>query len=253
VVYGTSLENVRLGALVQTHCSAEEIVVSKSPDDAFEELHGERNRALADSQPLDRAFEAELRHRVLNVLAVVRSIFSRTIDNADSLDHVADHFRGRLDSLAHLQFAGSPRGFNLEDMIHDALMVYVVIDDPRVTVTGPETWLNDRTAETVGLAIHELATNSIKFGVLSPSTGRGALRISWAKQNEILSFEWLETGIAIVSAAPLRSGFGREYIEQALPYQTGGESSFELSPGRLRCTFSVPLSETLRNGSILAS
>jgi two-component sensor histidine kinase len=210
----------------------------------------DRNRADLDAanEALDRgrAREAvlvsEIQHRVRNTLAIVRSIFSRTVDNADSLDHAADHFRGRLDTIARYQLREmSPAGFDLENMVRDALLMYAVVDDPRVEIRGPQVALNLRAAETIGLVLHELATNSIKFGILSPSYERGALHLYWATEDDTLSFEWNESGIVVVAIAPLRSGFGREYAEQAIPYQLGGESMLDIGPGYLRCAFSIPM------------
>jgi two-component system CheB/CheR fusion protein len=128
-------------------------------------------------------------------------------------------------------------------MMDDTLMTYAALDHPRVTIAGPDVRLSGRTAESMGLALHELATNAIKFGVLSPSNECGTLDIRWEVRQDRLLLEWLEAGIAVVSVAPLRIGFGREYIEQGLPYQLGGETGFELSAGRLRCTFAISLSD----------
>jgi two-component sensor histidine kinase len=202
------------------------------------------NLALYSSRGRVEALDAELQHRVRNILAVVRSIFSRTVGNADTLEHVESHFTGRLDALARYQLrATSSVAFDLEDMIHDTLMTYASLDHPRVDIEGPEVRLNGRTAESIGLALHELATNSIKFGMLSPSNDRGTLRIRWETKQGVLRFEWEEAGIVVMSAAPLPMGFGREFIEQGLPYQLGGETSFELSAGRLRCTLAIPLGD----------
>ena len=92
----------------------------------------------------------------------------------------------------------------------------------------------------LALAVHELATNSVKFGALSGGGGRLAVRWSIAAEEpRRLSIEWIETGVAVVAAAPIHSGFGREYIEQALPYQLDATTSFELRPGGLTCRISL--------------
>jgi two-component sensor histidine kinase len=188
--------------------------------------------------------DAELQHRVRNVLAVIRSIFSRTVGTAQSLEHMSDHFQGRLDAIARYQpGAASSFGYDVEDMMNDTLMTYAALGDPRVTIGGPEVRLNGRTAESIGLALHELATNSVKFGMLAPACERGRLEVRWQKRAGQLALEWTETGITVLTSAPMRIGFGREFIEQGLPYQLGGETSFELSAGRLRCTIAVPLSD----------
>jgi two-component sensor histidine kinase len=234
-----------------------ENTVSKPPGDANARaerpgMRGELDRARTDLDAANAALyssrgridalDAELQHRVRNILTVVRSIFSRTVETADTLEHVSTHFTGRLDTLARYQLRdASAAGFDLENMILDTLMTYASLEHPRVEIEGPEVRLNGRMAESIGLALHELATNSIKFGMLSPATDRGTLRIRWETRQGVLRFEWQESGIVVMSAAPLPMGFGREFIEQGLPYQLGGETSFELSAGHLRCTFDIPL------------
>jgi two-component sensor histidine kinase len=235
---------------------AREDVVSKPQDeegaDALAETRVELARVRADLEAANLALvtarlnavalEAEPLHRVRNVLAVVRSIFSRTIESADTLESAANHFRGRLDTLAQYQLYASPaQGFYLEDMIRDALLAFAAFDDPRIELTGPEVCLIGRHAEGIGLALHELVTNSIKFGMLSPAQKGGHLKLAWTVTDNLLCFEWLETGVTILSSAPMRTGFGRKYIEDALPYQLGAKSSFDFAAGRLLCTMIVPL------------
>jgi two-component system CheB/CheR fusion protein len=200
------------------------------------------NIAVEASRVRAGELDAELQHRVRNILAVVRSIFQRTVESADTVDSVAGNFQGRIDALARYQLrAISSDGYDLEEMVHDTLITYAVLDDPRVTVAGPEVRLSGRTAESISLVLHELTTNAVKFGMLSGLGDRGTLAIRWTMTRGLLSFEWAEGGIAIISSAPRRTGFGRNYIEQGLPYQLGGKSRFELTPGRLRCTFVIPL------------
>jgi hypothetical protein len=57
----------------------------------------------------------------------------------------------------------------------------------------------------------------------------------------LVTIRWAEHGVAVVTAAPLRRGFGREYIEQALPYQSGATTSFELRAGGIVCSIKMPL------------
>jgi two-component system CheB/CheR fusion protein len=209
------------------------------------ELHAELNYVRAQlhaAHAREAALEAELLHRVRNLFAVVRSIFSRTLENAETLEHVADHFYGRLDTLARYQLRANPAAtVYLEDMVRETLLAFAAGDDPRITIEGNEVALGGRHAETIGMALHELATNSVKFGVLARPQERGALQLRWQVADDRLRFEWLETGVSVLSAAPFRHGFGREYIEQAVVYQLGAETSFELSAGRVRCVLDVPL------------
>lgn len=206
---------------------------------------GEALRALRASEERELLLRNELAHRVRNIFAITRSIFSRTVEASDTLEYAANHFLGRLDALAryHGRSASFPRsGFDLEDMVYAELLVYAVLDDPRVEVSGPPVSLGYRTGEIIGLALHELTTNAIKFGALAGEAERGQLRIGWTRADGTIALDWTESGIAIITPAPIRDGFGRVFIERVLPYQLGGESSFIMKPGGLACRIVFSLS-----------
>jgi two-component system CheB/CheR fusion protein len=197
--------------------------------------------ALHASQQREAALRRELAHQVRNALSITRSVFSRTMDNAPSIEHARDHFSGRLDALARYQgrFAATPTSdLDLEVMVRDELMVFASGGDQRIEVAGPSVRLAPGEAAVIGLALHELATNSVKFGVLGEPASKGWLRITWTRQDKRVRLEWAESGVPIIATAPIASGFGREYIEQAVPYQLGAETSFELAPGGIVCWIS---------------
>ena len=186
-------------------------------------------------------------HRVRNVLTVIRSVFSRTIDAGGSVEDIADHFRGRLDSLARTQVivTHSATGLvDLESMIRDELLSVGASDGPNLTITGPEIALCPQTAESVGLVIHELTTNAIKYGALKIDQAR--VDIIWHSDldhsgRRQLFLTWTEQGVPVVAVRPVRNGFGVELIEQALPYRLGAETSLQFRGGGVRCTIKLPL------------
>jgi two-component sensor histidine kinase len=97
------------------------------------------------------------------------------------------------------------------------------------------------------MALHELATNAVKYGALGAAGGR--LSISWTVApgedgTPWLHIDWHETGVAMPPAgtAPLGSGEGRELIERALPYQLGAQTSFALGADGVRCRIAIPVS-----------
>jgi two-component sensor histidine kinase len=198
----------------------------------------------AQSVERENILRDELQHRVRNMLAIIRSIFSRTVEAGQSLDDMRDHFRGRLDALARYQVARAtnPQGTSyLEDMVRDELQSFEF--DERIEIEGRELAVANNVAQLLSLAIHELATNSIKFGALSSADRPTRLRIHWVSTDGSLVLHWEESGVAILSSAPARSGFGREFIERALPYQLAATTSFELKPGGVSCTIAVLLDE----------
>lgn len=214
---------------------------SDAPPDAADlpSLLAETQAALQASRDREAELRRELEHRVRNALAVTRSVVSRTMGTASSVDHARDHLSGRLDALAryHGRLAATPGStFDLESMIWDELLVVASANDPRIAVSGPFVRLDPQVAEVIGLALHELATNSVKFGVLGDPSASGRLRIEWQDQKGEVRLDWHESGVPIVAQAPIMVGFGQDYIEQAIPYQLGGETRFTLVPGGVVCS-----------------
>jgi two-component sensor histidine kinase len=203
----------------------------------------EMRDALTAAQARERWLADELQHRVRNMLGVIRSICRRTWESGASREEFAGHFEGRLNAVArynsHLR---DIRGIDLEDLIRDELLELGWRDGPRCTINGPSVSLRDGHAELMGLVIHELATNAMKFG---PLPGNGTLSVSWsledAPASRSLRFNWAEAGVSVVRSAPRLAGFGRQLIEEALPYQLGATTSFELKPGGLACSIILPL------------
>lgn len=186
-----------------------------------------------------------LQHRGKNLVAVVRSIANRTLGASADLEDFGAHFDGRLSALARVQSIISRSEImtaDLEELIREELLHHAQ-DDERVTVLGPAIALDARTAELLGLVVHELAMNAIKFGALS--TPRGRIVIGWSTNEPTdklrLKLTWRESGVALINPAPGRVGFGRELLETGLPYQLGAAVSLSFAPGGLECTIDAPL------------
>ena len=186
--------------------------------------------------------DGELRHHMRNALAVIRSVARRTALTSDSVEHYAAHFEGRLDALARVQDAviRSPwGGVDLESLIGEELLVHRV-GDASVVVEGPALALKARAAESLGLAVHELVINAVKFGAFA--SPRGAVAVSWSVEpGPVLRFVWRETGIVVAGLAPRRSGFGTELIERGLPYDLDATTRIEMRPGELVCSIEMPV------------
>lgn len=217
--------------------------------EAAQRQNEDRLQALVQHQSV---LVAELQHRVRNILTVVRSVFGRTIEAGGGLEQVADHFRGRLDSLARTQVVvtqSAAGDVDLQNLIRDELLSVGAAGNANVTIVGPDVRLSAKTAESIGMAIHELTTNAIKYGALSAAGGE--LRIEWTQEktdpnlvnrNDLrLVIRWTEQGVRAVDLRPARRGFGSELIEDALPYRLGAETSLEFRGGGVRCTISMPV------------
>ncbi|MGK6322237.1 sensor histidine kinase [Sphingomonas sp. DT-51] len=205
---------------------------------------------ISDVQLLQQrqsALVAELQHRVRNILTVVRSVFSRTVEAGGSLEDVADHFRGRLDALARTQVSATINAsgmVDLENLIRDELLSVDVADGPALRIEGPDVALPAATVELLGLAIHELATNALKYGAFR--VAGGSLSITWhviVDQTGVrrIDLNWTERGVPAVAVRPAHQGFGTELIEEALPYRLGAETRLEFRGGGVRCAIMLPL------------
>lgn len=186
---------------------------------------------------------AELQHQWRNNLALVRSIVRRSQETADSAEHFALHLEGRIGALTRIQgalVAAGGNGVDLEQLIHAELLASAA--GSGCIVQGPSVRVHGKSAELLGLAVHELATNSLKFGALASPTAR--LAIKWNVTGEPapdLRLSWTETRVTIASAAPRRRGFGHELIECTLPYEFGAHCSVTFRPGRVACAIQIPL------------
>jgi two-component system CheB/CheR fusion protein len=189
---------------------------------------------------------AELQHRVKNILAVVRSLTVRSLDTSETLEEFGERFSGRIDALARTQGVLANRGaagVQLGEVVRDELAASLGEDGGQMEIGGPPVLLKDKAAEAFALAIHELATNALRYGALSTPTGR--LSVHWRIMNTSggrrLALEWRERGMQLPETRPSRTGFGRRLIERGLPYDLEAVTSLEFTPEGVRCTVELPL------------
>lgn len=97
---------------------------------------------------------------------------------------------------------------------------------------------------------HELATNAAKYGAFAQEAGH--LVVAWQIETHdgrrIAVITWKETGVSLSPAPPRRSGYGRELIERALPFQLGAKTRLDFEPDGVRCSIMVSLSEDADEG-----
>lgn len=201
-------------------------------------------RRMAEAR--QRLLFAELQHRVKNVLGVVRSIVSHTVETSASLDEFATHFDGRLNALARTQTSlarHGNQGVDLEELIAEELLSHAPADDKQIRMSGPSIRIGDRAAEALGLAIHELATNAVKYGAFANPSGRVSVdwTLSRADGERRLHLEWSEDIVPVIDPNPKRVGFGREFLERGLPFELGADTALEFRPGGLRFVLDAAL------------
>ena len=190
---------------------------------------------------------AELQHRVRNILASVRSVIQRSSQSSDTLEDLLMHLEGRIDSMARTQVVLTRNPgveVDLEDLVREELLSQAT-PESQVSVEGPQVRLPSKAAEVLNLAVHELATNSIKYGALAARNGRVVIawRLNFRGEQPWLRFAWIESGVRVVAAAPRREGFGAELITRRIPYELGGTGAFELKPGGSHCIIEFPLAD----------
>jgi len=198
-------------------------------------------RKTAEKQQL--LLMAELDHRVKNTLALVQSISSRTLSAEDSLQGYHTAFSGRLQALAathNLLAKQSWSNLRVDDVLLAELAPYVEQGSSRLTVEGLDITVAPRAAIALGLILHELATNAVKYGALSNETGVVSVRaISRIDEGGPFVFEWRESGGPTV-APPERQGFGRTVITRSLQYSPHGRADLVFDPTGVICTVAIP-------------
>jgi two-component sensor histidine kinase len=126
------------------------------------------------------------------------------------------------------------RGASLRDLVAAELAPY----EGRVTVGGPEVMLPPNAALSLALALHELATNALKYGALSVPEGR--VEVRWSLEGGRLQLAWREGGGPLV-APPARRGFGSLLVERSVAHNLGGTARLEFRPEGLAYEVELPL------------
>jgi two-component sensor histidine kinase/CheY-like chemotaxis protein len=186
----------------------------------------------------------EVDHRARNALAVVQSIVRLT--QAHSTENYKAAVEGRLGALARAHGLLSEfrwQGADLKRLVEDELAPYRTADADKIIAAGPDVILQPASAQTLALAIHELATNAAKYGALSSSSGK--VRLKWTLNQGGLQLQWEESGGPHV-AAPSALGYGTRVVTASVEGQLDGRAEFEWRSEGLRCTMSIPPGEKMK-------
>ena len=181
----------------------------------------------------------EVDHRARNVLALVQSIVRLT--RAEDVKSFSQAVEGRIAALARVHTVLSLsrwEGAELGNLIAEELAPYITRNSSRVAIDGPSVQLAPATAQTLALALHELATNAAKYGALS--SPEGTIRLAWTCVANVLELEWCEAAGPLVKP-PTRRGFGTTSVIASVETQLGGQARFDWLPQGLLCRLVVPL------------
>lgn len=186
----------------------------------------------------------ELSHRTKNLLAVIASLARRTFDNAGDPKVQAQDLVERIHGLARshdLLVRAEWRGVSLRDLVWSHLEPFG-FDPDRILIEGPALEVRPEVAQSIGLALHELATNASKYGALKG--GQGRLRVTWQVSGSSgeprLALEWREDTAA--SGAAKAPGFGTMVLQRLVADSVGGSTEYELAGHRLLWRLDAPLS-----------
>ena len=193
--------------------------------------------AKVQAQQQARLINAELAHRIQNTLAIVHSIADQTFRSADSLDDARATLGRRIKALGEAHNVLTQSNWLSAPMaaiIEGALIPHSMAPG-EICAQGPSVHLSARQAMSLSMTIHELATNSMKYGALS--VAGGTVTIRWVLEpmdgDECLRLTWIESGGPPVTP-PQRRGFGSRLIEQVLAADFGGKVSVSYAPDGLR-------------------
>ena len=203
----------------------------------------ERKRAAERDQLL----MAELDHRVKNTIANIQALVVQTSRSADSLTGFVEGLDGRIQSMAkaHSLLSQSRwEGVSIEMLLREELSPYAS-SHSGVVLSGTDVLLTPKSALSLSLAVHELATNAAKFGALSRPGGRVAVDWRLAVDGSI-ELSWNETGGPLVET-PTRRGFGSTLIERALAMETGGRASLHYLRTGVVCEVFLPESSVSKS------
>jgi PAS domain S-box-containing protein len=189
---------------------------------------------------------AEVNHRSKNLLSLVQAIARQMTRQGKQLD--LDRFLERLQAIASNQdllIKNDWRFILLADLVRAQLQTFGDAIGTRITIAGPHVELTPEAAQSLGMAVHELATNAAKYGALSD--GEGHIDISWNRDGDRFGMRWIESGGPKV-APPERTGFGTRVISDMVKLSLDGTVEVLFPPSGLSWQISCPLERITCSG-----
>lgn len=220
----------------------------------------EAGRAIAARESLLRRSEErmhlvmrELSHRSLNLLTVVQLIAKQSGRLAPDHAHFMEGLNKRIAGLARshdLLISTEWNAVSLKDLVAAQLSAFIPMPSERVEVDGPALMLRSQAVQHLGMGLHELATNALKYGALSVPEGR--ISVTWvvkkdANGAEQLQFRWTERDGPAVKATN-RTGFGLSVTEALVPSGLDGKARTELREDGLVWELNAPLASLVDIG-----
>jgi two-component sensor histidine kinase len=187
----------------------------------------------------------ELHHRVRNTLATVQGVMTTTAKSSETIEEFREAFAGRIASLAMTHSAMTEKleqSVSFRQLLNQELGPYFDDQGLRIQLTGPAVDLPSQVGVPLGMAVHELAVNAVRYGALSRAEGH--LKVTWSLIDSALGprllCEWREEGGPTVTP-PVREGFGSMLLKRVLSQQIGAEVKIAFDPEGFRLNMIIPI------------
>ena len=184
---------------------------------------------------------AELNHRVRNILSLVRALVAQSKDSALNIEEFSSVLGGRIQALAraHDQITNlNWAPVALKSLVESEAGAYLGARAGRIRMDGPEVALDPKAFATLALVVHEMMTNSAKYGALADSTGQ--VEVLWRlDEGSSLVIDWKESGGPPVQP-PSRRGFGTTIIERSVPFDLKGDAEIKFDLLGVQARFVIP-------------
>ena len=200
------------------------------------------DKAIAlDAEGRVMTLAREMHHRVNNTLMTVQAVVRATMRHATTMEDFKRSLSARIEALSQTHALLTDRmqpSASLRHLLGNELGMYMDDEEGRVTLSGPEIMLPERLAVTIGMALHELATNAAKYGALSVS--EGILTVDWSLAGGDLELRWRERNVPMAKKIT-RTGFGTRLLTELLPRQLDARIDLSFETDGLNARLLIPI------------
>ncbi|WP_461357519.1 PAS domain-containing protein [Bradyrhizobium sp. USDA 4454] len=203
-----------------------------------------------NAQERQRLLAREADHRVKNIFANFHSLISLSARSSRTPQEMARALRGRMDALLRAKDLVRPGIMGTEHeserttvdaLVRTVLQPYEDGSPGRIVLSGPEVPVGAKSVTGLALALHETATNAVKYGALSQPNG--SIHVTWGANHDEFHLEWDEAGGPLIETTPCAKGFGTVLTERSVASELGGKIEHDWRRNGLRLILSVPLKQ----------
>jgi two-component sensor histidine kinase len=201
-----------------------------------------------NAQERQRLLAREADHRVKNIFANFHSMIGLSARSARTPMEMAEALRGRLDALLRAKDLIRPgimgtehesKQTTMDALVRTVLQPYEDGSPTRIILNGPDVPVGAKAVTGLALALHETATNAVKYGALSRP--KGSIHVTWDASGADFHLDWDETGGPEIDAKPQARGFGSLLTERSVTGELGGKIEHDWRRNGLRLKLSIPL------------